>query len=131
MDVGGSEMSKSNIPSDEEFARAKAAMRKQDHGLSQVRDRILKRFRERGVHEFFVLFSRPTSTFGAYVFYRCDEEIAKADDAGLAAEIRDAVFEELTAVGRGERDTLDVRFEFDSHENIERHFEGDYYNRLR
>ncbi len=125
-------MSKSNIPSDEEFARAKAAMRKQDHGLSQVRDRILKRFRERGVHEFFVLFSRPTSTFVAYVFYRCDEEIAKGDDSGFAAEIRDAVFEELAAAaGRGERDTLDVRFEFDSHENIERNFEGDYYNRLR
>jgi hypothetical protein len=129
--MGGREMSKSNIPSEEEFARAKAAMRNKDRGLSDVRERVLRRFHDRGVHEFFILYSTPTNTFGAYVFYASDREIAKGGESGLSAEIRDAVYEELTAVGRGERDTLDVVFEFDSHENVERNYEGDYFNRLR
>jgi len=124
-------MSKNNIPSEEEFARAKAAMRHRDRGLSDVRERVLRRFHDRGVHEFFIFYSPATNTFVAYVFYRSDREIAKGEESGLSAEIRDSVYEELTAVGRGEQNSLNVIFEFDSHENVERNYEGDYFNRLR
>jgi hypothetical protein len=131
MDVGGGKVSRNNIPSREDFARAKAAMKKLDHGLSHVRDQILARFHERGLHEIFVLYSRPTNTFMAYVFYRLDNDIVHGDESGLSAEIRDAVYKELAAAGRGKQDTLNVRFEYDSHENVERNYQGDYFNRLR
>jgi hypothetical protein len=48
----------------------------------------------------------------------------------LADEVRDAVFDELEKVGRGDRGTIKVDFEFDSHENVEENFDGNYYNRL-
>lgn len=124
-------MSRGNTPSEEDFARAKSAMKNRDRGLSDVRERVLRRFRGRGVHEFFILYSPATETFAAYVFYPLGREIGEADASGLSGETKDSVYEELIAVGRGKRDTPNVVFEFDSHENIEQNYEGDYYNRLR
>ena len=60
-------MSKNNIPSEEDFARAKAAIKKNDRGLSEVRELILNQFGSRGVHELFVLFSPTTNCFGVFV----------------------------------------------------------------
>lgn len=124
-------MSQNNIPSKEDFLRAKAAMRKDDHGLSEVRESILAKFKGKGLHEFMVLYSRKADAFGVFVFYELDNQIGEANESGLAKEIEQVVFEELEKVGRGSRKGIKVNFEFDSHENVERNFEGDYYNRLR
>ena len=119
-----------NIPSEEDFARASAAMKKRSRGLSDVRERILAQFMPSGeVHEFFILDCSEHS-FRAYVFYPQDKDIQEAEMSGLEARIRDAVFNELDNVGRGDRSTVEVDFELDSHENVERSFEGNYYNRL-
>lgn len=131
MDMGGGSMNHNSIPSEEDFARAKAAMRSNDRGLSEVRDDILSRYKAKGLHEFLILYSPSTCTFGAYVFYRWARQIKELEEAGLSAEIRESVLNALTAVGRGNRDLLRVDFEFDSHENIEQNYEGDYYARLR
>ena len=124
-------MSQNNIPSKEDFLRAKAAMRKDDHGLSEVRERILAQLKSKGLHEFMVLYSRKTDAFGAYVFYEMDNQISEATESGLAEEIKSLVFDELERVGRGSKEGIKVNFEFDSHENVIRNYEGDYYNRLR
>jgi hypothetical protein len=124
-------MNQNNIPSKENLLRAKAAMRKDDHGLSEVREEILRQFNNSGVHELIVLYSRKTETFGAYVFYEVDGQIGEAVKTGLAREIEQAVFKELEKVGRGSRDIINVNFEFDSHENVVRNYDGDYYDRLR
>lgn len=129
--MGSDKMSRPNIPSEEDFARATAAMKNDDRGLSDVRQRILERFRDVGVHECFVLYSRPTDTFIAYVFYLSERDISEGAQSGRWAEIREAVYDELAAVGRGNRDKLNVTVEFDSHENVEKNYEGDYFNRLR
>ena len=131
MDMGGCEMSKNNIPSEEDFRRAEIADRERHRGLSEVRDYILNRFSKDGVHETFILFSPEKDTFGAFVFYRWDRQIEEAEESGLASQIKDVVFDELENVGRGNRNTIRVDFEFDSHENVEQNYEGDYYNRLR
>jgi len=123
-------MSDKNIPSKEDFARAKAAMRKNDQGLSKVRNQVLARFKSKGLHELFVLHSPRTKTFGAYVFYRLDREIEEAVKSGLAEDIKSAVFDELEKAGRGDKGSIHVDFEFDSHESVERDYEGNYYNRL-
>lgn len=124
-------MSNHSIPSDEDFARARAAMRRNDRGLGDVRERVLERFREFGVHEVFIFYSPGKDAFVAYTFYEVERQIADAERSGLGARIMDAVYEELEDVGRGSRDSLRVDFEFDSHESVERNYEGDYFLRLR
>ena len=124
-------MSYNNIPSEEDFARAKTAMRKNDQGLSRVSEQILNRFKGSGVYEAFMFYSPAKDIFGAFVFYRWDRQIEEAERSGLACQIKEAVFEELENVGRGNRSMIKVEFEFDSHENVERNYKGDYFDRFR
>ena len=124
-------MNSNNIPTPEDFARARAAMKESDRGLSEVRERISQRFQGSELHETFVLYSPVNALFVVYVFYQRNEQIEAAKKSGLSSKIQQAVIEELENVGRGKRDTLKVDFQFDSHENVEANFEGDYYLRLR
>ena len=124
-------MRHNSIPSEEDFARARAAMRENDRGLSEVRSRILISFQEAGLHEVFVFYSPANDLFVAHIFYRRNDQIKEADESGLTSRIKQAVVEELERVGRGNPDTIKIEFEFDSHENVEANFEGDYYLRLR
>ena len=119
-----------NIPSEEELARASAALRRRARGLSEVRARLLARFKERGLAEAFVM-DRAEHKFHVFVFYESNDQIRAAVRSGLSAEITKTVYKELEAVGRGDRDQNEVAFEFDSHENVEKNYEGDYYLRLR
>ena len=123
--------SNKRIPSDEDFARASAVLKKRSRGLSQVRDKILECFQNSGeLHEFFILDSSEKS-FRAYVFYRWERQIKKAEESGLAIKIKNAIFNELQNFGRGSRETIQLEIEFDSHENVEKNYDGDYYCRLR
>ena len=92
---------------------------------------ILHRFGGNGVHEVFVFYSQRIDALGSFVFFGWERQIEEAEKSGLASQIRQAVVEELERVGRGNRDTMKVDFEFDSHENMEANFEGDYFLRLR
>jgi len=124
-------MTHNKLPSDEDFRRASASIKRRSRGLSNVRERIKYRFCDREVlHEFFILDCSEYS-FRAYVFYRWDRQIAEAEESGLESKIVDCVFEELEKAGRGARNKVKVEFEFDSHENIERNYEGDYFMRLK
>lgn len=130
MDMGGRKVSK-GVPSEEDFARASAAIKERSRGLSEVRQKILDHFRSSGeLHEFFILDCAERS-FRAYVFYPREKDVEMARKSGLESRVKDSVFKELANVGRGGRDTIEVKFEWDSHENVERHFEGNYFNRLR
>ncbi len=131
MDMGSGQMTYNKIPSEEEFARAEALEEERDKGLSEVRDKLLEQFKDKGVHEVFMFFSPDTETFGAYVFYLTDKLIDEAKKSGLASQIEEAVYEELENVGRGDRNSLKLDVEFDSHENVENNYDGDYYDRLR
>ncbi|MDC9611881.1 hypothetical protein, partial [Pseudoalteromonas sp. GABNS16H] len=110
---------------------AKAAGEKDGRGLSQVRKEVLNRFKDKGVHEFMLFYSRKADSFGAYIFYERDSQINEAVENGLAAEIESSIYEGLENVGRGAQESISVKFEFDSHENVVRNYESDYYNRLR
>lgn len=124
-------MTYNKIPSDEDFARASAALKKQSRGLSRVRDKILNRFHGDGnLYEFFIMDCSEKS-FRAYVFYQWDRQIEQNEISGFSAKIVEAVFAELEQAGRGGRGEVQVDFEFDSHESVEQNYEGDYYNRLR
>ncbi|MCR9145486.1 MAG: hypothetical protein NXI24_24820 [bacterium] len=120
-----------NAPTDEDLARAKAFMREKNRGLSEVGEHIKERFKTDGVHQCFVFYSSQADSFGAFIFYDHDHQIQEAEKSGLAERIKDEVLYALEEVGRGERGTLQVEFEFDSHDNVERNYEGDYFLRLR
>lgn len=64
----------------------------------------------------------------ATFFHRQAADIDAALASGLSARLSHAVREELRRVGR---DVKAVEFEFDSHENVEKNFEGDYFLRFR
>jgi len=96
-----------------------------------VRSRILERFQAAGLHEAFVLYSPAKDIFVAHLFYRRNSQINEAEASGLTAQIKHNIVEELVRVGRGNCETIKVNFEFDSHENVEANYEGDYYLRLR
>jgi len=124
-------MNNKNIPSEEDFAKASTALKHRSRGLSQVREKILTRFQNSSeLHEFFILDSSEQS-FRAYIFFHSERQIEEAEKSGLTLKIRNAVFNELEKAGRGDRSMIKVNFELDSHENIKRKYDGNYYNRLR
>ncbi len=124
-------MSYNRIPSEMDFARARLAMRKWDQGLSEVRAKILEGFSKEGLHEVFVFYSPGNHLFVIHLFYQQDNQIDAAEKSGLTNRIRSAVIEELERVGRGERSSIQVQVSVDSHENVEKNFNGNYFLRLR
>lgn len=126
-------MSTNSIPSEEDFARAHAAMRERDQGLSDVRSIILGRFQKDGLHEAFIHYSPANKRFFAQLFFLRDDQIQEADKSGLVSQIKQTAIEEMERAGRGDRDVIKIEFEFefDSHENVEANFDGDYFLRLR
>lgn len=65
------------------------------------------------------------------IFFRKHDDIVEAERNGLDREMMECIYGLLTKFGRGEREELDVEFEFDSRENVDRNFEGSYFLRLR
>lgn len=123
-------MSKKSIPTEDDFERASAALKKRSRGLSDIRENIIARFKGGGfLHEFFIL-DCAESAFRVFVFYKFDIQIDEAEKAGISEQIKNAVFEELELAGRGSRGEIEVYFEFDSHEGVQRTCGGNYYNRL-
>jgi hypothetical protein len=118
------------IPSDEEFERASKQMEERFRGLDNVRDSVKERFRAAGVYDVFVL-NQLDVDFRAYVFFETNAALQAAETAGDVARIKAAVEEELAREGRGEIGSLRLAFEFDSDENVQANFEGDYSLRLR
>ena len=124
-------MTKKNIPTEEEFARASAILKERSRGLSQVRENILTIFGGgNGVHEFFIL-GGVGKHFTVYIFYQWDREIKEKEDLGFSADIIESVFEEMDRVGRGNKSEIKINFEFDSNEVVQKKYKGNYYNRLR
>ena len=124
-------MSKNNIPTEEEFARASAALERGSRGLSQIKENILCDYSQKyKLREFFIFDSTETS-FRAYIFFEKEKDVSTAKAKGLLDEIKSIVYAELESVERGTRDKLNLAFEFDSHENVENKFDGNYFDRLR
>lgn len=124
-------MSRGSIPTDEDFARARAAMQNRDHGLSDVRSTILNHFGPDGLHQFFILYSENHDLFGAYLFFNTQSDLMAAEQSGLTGKIKSSVANEVERVGRVEKAALNIRFEIDTDENVQNEYDGDYYARLR
>ena len=65
------------------------------------------------------------------VFFEKNSDIEKCKKEGIFQQIEDFVFEKLEIFGRGNRQETTVAFEYDSNENVEANYEGDYFLRMR
>jgi hypothetical protein len=73
----------------------------------------------------------PHDTYAeVYVFINTDAELARASSSGLQAQMERAFAEEFAALLGGTADECPLVFVFDSHENVERNYKGNYYLRL-
>jgi hypothetical protein len=122
----------SNIPSDEDFDRAKNYMRKIDRNIKQINKNVLQYFKKIcpiHYHNFFLI-AEDDIQFRAYIFYKKDKEIQEYENKGISQAIRDFIYNELERQGRGNREEIKVSFEFDSDENVKKSYDGDYFLRL-
>ena len=128
---GGSIVPNYKIPSDEDFARADKLMVERDRHLMGVCENVKRRFtRSCPLHNVYVLWQRDVD-FRAYIFFKKDKDVEDCKENGTMKAIEDAVYEELERHGRGKRGEIAVAFEWDSDENVDNRYDGDYLLRLR
>lgn len=123
----------SNIPSEEDFARAKRRMRERDRNIGHVNSALRKYFLEvcpDNAHDSHVI-AEEDSKFRAYIFYKKDEDVQMCKENGVSSQLRQFVYDELERQGRGSKTSVAVEFEFDSDENVQSSFDGDYFLRMR
>jgi len=119
------------IPSDEELDRASKMMEQQFHNLDVVKQNIIGRFKSNCPLFDFRILPQGEDGFRAYTFFNQDKDIEQCKLSGTTSAIEDAVYEELERVGRGKRGETVVAFEWDSDENVDNNYDGDYLLRLR
>ena len=66
-----------------------------------------------------------------FIFFEKEDDIEQCKEKGVVRQIEDFIFSELERLGRGKREDITVAFEWDSNENVEANFNGDYFQRLR
>src|SRR5690606_38415947 len=95
--MGGCKMSK-DIPTEEEFAKAFAALARRSRGLRDLRDIVLGHFKGHStLHDFFII-DTSENTFFAHVFYSTNQDIANAKQTGLDKDIEATVVSELSKI---------------------------------
>lgn len=122
---------KTNIPSDDDFARASRFMEEQAKGLDQVSEAVTMRFKKTSPLQAFHILDQRDVDFRAYIFFEKESDIVECQNSGIIQAIIDCVYAELERVGRGGKEDVKVAFEIDSNENVTENYEGDYFLRLR
>ncbi len=122
---------KRRVPSKDDIARARRLDAERSRGLETICESVRSRFRDAAAfREIFVL-PQGDGAYRAYVFYSRATDVGACQTSGVSdavvAFVR-AQLEQLRGTCPGE---LDVAFEFDSEENVETNFGGDYFKRLR
>jgi hypothetical protein len=102
------------IPTDEDFARAEAAMRERDRGLSTIGEIVRARFYKLcpTAYGFYVLW-QDDPNFRAYFFVEGRNAVDDFASSDAYTELQDLVYKQLDAVGRGARDEITVEFSVD------------------
>lgn len=116
---------RSRIPTEEDFARAKAQMAAQDRIFRIVRDRVFRTFAGQvPLHEIY-LFPGPTTDYEAYVFYERKSDVETYHNGDVEHAIKNAISEAFAAFSEnGMQPTVSCRF--DSHENVKSQCNGNY-----
>lgn len=112
------------------IAQARRMSDEADRNLDVVQQNVLAAFQPASTLHTLVILGFHDQKFEVYVFFNSDADLEASRTSGLADQITDRTYLELERAGRGIRSELNVRFEFDSDERVERDFNGNHYNRL-
>ena len=119
------------IPSDDDFERVSRMMEERFKHLEKVKNKSKKYFSKRcPLYDFYIL-PQGDSGFRAYVFFEKEEDKERCKKEGIFEQIEGFVLDKLERYGKGKREDISVAFEWDSNENVEAKFGGDYFARLR
>ena len=103
--------------------------------IETARASILQWARERGIPLHRIEFVAPfvDTNFGlsSWFFYETDEQLRCAGDMGWPDHLDTHFIEALRVLGYAPEWLSNVRFFYDSHENVVNHYEGSYFYRLR
>ena len=66
-----------------------------------------------------------------YVFYRKNKELTEYQANGIAEKTKDEIKRILAELGYFKEFSEDIRFEFDTHENVKKNYKGSYFYRFR
>lgn len=130
VDLKAKQLRSSQIPTDEDFARADALMAARERKFAVVRDKVLRSFAGQiPLHDIF-LFCGPATDYDAYVFYESTADMEACRANGAEQAIREAICQGFAEFSEhGTQPT--VTFNFDSHENVKRQCNGNYDKYLR
>jgi hypothetical protein len=66
-----------------------------------------------------------------FLFYETDADIASGNSEGISKALRERILSDLRELEYPQVDSTNIRFIFDSHENVVKNFKGSYFFRLR
>lgn len=118
---------------EERRAKAKAYMEKLDKNIDKVEVNTKKYLFQNysdTFHSIYIL-AHKNSRFAVFIFFNTEKQVNEIKLNDSFKTIEDFVYTELEKQGRGKREEINVNFEYDSHENVVKNYEGDYYLRLR
>ena len=119
------EQEKRKVPTEEDFARAHAAMAAELRILATVRDCVMRSFLfHLPLHDILLFPSRKTN-YQAYVFYESNADVESCRVSGADEELKYAIAQAFASTSdTGTAPTVAV--EFDSYENVKKKCNGDY-----
>lgn len=125
-----SPQNKRRIPSEEDFARARARDEERGRNLEVVRKSLLERLALLcRLHDVWVI-PEGDREFRVLVFLEKEKDNEKCKSSGLDQTIIGIAFAEIERAGRGNRNEVKIAFEFDSDENVKAKYQGQYWYRL-
>lgn len=81
--------------------------------------------------EFVVPFVETDFSLDVWLFYERNAQLADNEENGTSRLLTEKMLDALQGVGYDMNWLSKINFHFDSHENVEKNFEGSYFYRLR
>lgn len=119
-----------NIPSEEEFAKASAALSRINKYFAEVRDRVLRSFGGKAPLHNLYFFGHPEKMVQVHVFFDTERDKNTCHMNGIDKQIEDAIRMELR-VRNLDSTCPEIKLVYDSHENVQKVCNGNYLQYLR
>ena len=122
---------KRRVPSEEDIARARRRDAERWSGVSRVCESVRSQFVDETPLREILTLPQGDGAYRAYAFYARESDVAACQANGVSDQIVAFLRAELERVRGTAPGQLEVAFEFDSTENVDAKFGGDYFKRLR
>jgi hypothetical protein len=118
-------------PTDDDFARARHRMATIDRNWDEISTSAQNKLRDVADFHYVALFPQDICRFAAVLFLHTDQALTEAKSNGIEALASACIQDAIKEFRAGQCQRCEVSIELDSYENVDRNFEGSYFNRLR